>query len=82
MTDKETMPEEYSLNELNANIRTHIPDFDMATAIMKRLHCNTAISKKALIELLEGKRVDPIDDYDEWSDGYNALIDELIKKIE
>jgi len=36
MTDKATMPE-YKTYDLKANIRTYIPDFDMASEIMVRL---------------------------------------------
>jgi hypothetical protein len=89
MTDKETMPEKIWLllhegDEGSTVWCDHIPNDEMET--IHYFRHDTAISKKALIELLEGKRITDTRgcDWDivEQSEGYNALIDELIKEIE
>jgi len=90
MTDKETMPEELWVDATSPDykdIRLVWGESDYP--MFKYIRHDTAISKKALIELLEGKRK-VLDLYgfnrgqfkEIKNSGRNALIDELIKEIE
>jgi hypothetical protein len=74
MTDKATMPE-YNTYDLKANIRTYIPDFDMASEIMVRLQTLDSLAAVAqrMHDHLTG-RGSTLKDRSDVIDEYNALM--------
>ena len=72
MTDKATMPE-YNTYDLKANIRTYIPDFDMASEIMVRLQTLDSLAAVA------GRMAEAIDKFlaeptgETWDEAENSL---------
>ncbi len=78
MTDKATMPE-YNTYDLKANIRTYIPDFDMASEIMVRLQTLdslAAVAGRLCAQLEKQAKLSDVylDETGEAINAYNALM--------
>jgi hypothetical protein len=52
---KEPQTTTYTTDDLKANVRTHIPDFDMATEIMRRL---SAFEEQARLNRINRKYIE------------------------